>query len=138
METCISWQKGFKFRGIITDNFTQCCCQAIQMRILPSESPRLVQFYPSSQEELAKTATKTHNPHDFIVPDNSVNSIVSLWSALGCEGQPRQQMSQPPTPYKLTASTSGSVRQKVGSYHNRVPAWSGEAAFPGSPFDFLP
>lgn len=39
-------------------------------------------------------------------------------------------------PYKLTASTSGSVRQKVGSYHNQVPAWSEGSCLPRLSFWF--
>lgn len=135
METWISWQKDFKLRGIIIDNFIQCCCQAIQIRILLSESLRLVQFYQSSHEELAKTASKTNNPHDFITPDNSVNSIVSLWFSLWCEVQARHQMSLPfPTKWQHLPL---SMFSSVGSYHNPSQYGQREAAFLGSGFDFL-
>lgn len=39
-------------------------------------------------------------------------------------------------PYKLTASTSGSVRQKVGSYHNQVPTRSEGSCLPRLSFWF--
>lgn len=53
-------------------------CQAIQIKILPSSPHCLVPFSSSPQEELEETATKTHNPGNFMVLDNFINSTGSL------------------------------------------------------------
>lgn len=54
----------------------------MQIKILPSSSHGLEPFYSSLQEELEKTATRTHNLGNFIVPDNVVSSTESLESVL--------------------------------------------------------
>lgn len=57
-------------------------CQAMQIKILPSSTHCLEPFYSRLREELEKTAIQTHNPGNFIVPDNFVSSTGALESVL--------------------------------------------------------